>query len=130
MAPDSLFAQSMMGKPYSCLPLDLWIEVTMNKGSKMKAGWLRILKNEQMLLSSVHNANLINRIRACLHAIANMEETSICHAENSTSRLKIDEQAMQDLNNCINEFDCDPFDLTKPTLRSLQSGMIASEELV
>ena len=127
---DSLFAQSMMGKPYSCLPLDLWIEMTMNKGSKMKAGWLRILKNKQMLLSSVRNANLINRIRACLHAIANMEETSRCHAENSTSRLKIDEQAMQDLNNCINEFDCDPFDLTKPTLRSLQSGMIASEELV
>ena len=127
---DSLFAQSMTGKPYSCLPLDLWIEVTMNKGSKMKAGWLRILKNEQMLPSSVRNANLINTIRACLHAIANMEETSICHAENSTSRLKIDEQAVQDLNNCINEFDCDPFDLTKPTLRSLQSGMIASEELV
>ena len=59
-----------------------------------------------------------------------MEETSSCHAENSTSRLRIDEQAMQDLSSCINEFDCDPFDLTKPTLRSLQSGMIASEELV
>ena len=59
-----------------------------------------------------------------------MEETSSCHAENSTSRLRIDEQAMQDISSCINEFDCDPFDLTKPTLRSLQSGMIASEELV
>ena len=28
---DGLFAQSMTGKPYSCLPLDLWIEMTMNK---------------------------------------------------------------------------------------------------
>ena len=37
---------------------------------------------------------------------------------------------MQDLSSCINEFNCDPFDLTKPTLKSLQSGMIASEELV
>ena len=37
---------------------------------------------------------------------------------------------MQDLSGCINEFDCDPFDLTKPTLKFLQSGMIASEELV
>ena len=43
---DDLFAQSMTSKPYSCLPLDLWIEMTMNKGSKMKAGWLRILINE------------------------------------------------------------------------------------
>ena len=128
--PDGLFAQSMLGKPYSCLPLDLWIEMTMNKGSKMKAGWLRILKNEQMLLSHVRNANLINRIRVCLHVIANMEETSRCHAKNSTSRLMINEQAVKDLSSCINEFDCDSFDLTKPTLRSLQSEMIASEELV
>ena len=32
-----LFAQSMTGK-HSCLPLDLWIEIT-----KMKVGWLKIL---------------------------------------------------------------------------------------
>ena len=50
--------------------------------------------------------------------------------KNSTSRLRIDEQAVQDLSSCINEFDCDPVDLTEPTLRFLQSGMIASEELV
>ena len=118
-----LFAQSMTGKPYFCLLLDLWIEMTMNKGSKMKAGWLRFLENEQMLLSHVRNANLINRIRVCLHVIANMEETSRCHAENSTSRLRIDEQAVKDLSSCINEFDCDPFNLTTLTLRSLQSGI-------
>ena len=59
-----------------------------------------------------------------------MEGTSRCHDENSTSRLRIDEQAVQDLSSCINEFDCGPFDHTIQTLRSLQSGMIASEELV
>ena len=47
---DGLFAQSMTGKPCTCLPLDLWIEMTMNKGSKMKAGWKSILKNETMLV--------------------------------------------------------------------------------
>ncbi|KAG0725919.1 hypothetical protein GWK47_037642 [Chionoecetes opilio] len=26
---DGLFSQSITGKPYSCLPLDLWIEMTM-----------------------------------------------------------------------------------------------------
>ena len=30
---EGLFAQSMTGNPYSCIPLDLWIEMTMNKGS-------------------------------------------------------------------------------------------------
>ena len=53
---DGLFAQPMTGKPYSCLPQDLWIEMTMNKGSKMAAGWRKILKNEEMLLSHERNA--------------------------------------------------------------------------
>jgi hypothetical protein len=29
------FAQSMTGKPFSSLALDLWIECTMNKGSQL-----------------------------------------------------------------------------------------------
>ncbi|KAG1648975.1 hypothetical protein GQR58_029417 [Nymphon striatum] len=91
---EGLFAQSMTGKPYSCLPLDLWIEMTMNKGSKLKAGWLKILKNEKR------------------------------------TRLKQDEQAVQDIDNCITEFGCDPFNLEKPQLRSLQSGVLASTALV
>ena len=37
-----LFAQSMTGQPYSCLLIDLWIEMTMSKVSKMKAAWLKI----------------------------------------------------------------------------------------
>ena len=40
------FAQSISGNPYSNLAWDMWIECTMNKGSKMKSGWLSILKNE------------------------------------------------------------------------------------
>ena len=39
-------AQSMTGLPYSCQPLDLWIEVTMNRGSSLKAGWLHLLQND------------------------------------------------------------------------------------
>jgi len=54
---DGLFVQSMTGRPYSCLPLDLWIEMTMNKGSKMKAGWLKILKNKKMLLTTTRNVH-------------------------------------------------------------------------
>ncbi len=32
------FSQSMTGLPYSCQPLDLWIETTMNLNSKLKQG--------------------------------------------------------------------------------------------
>lgn len=31
---DGLFFQSITGKPYFCLPLDLWIVMTMNRGFK------------------------------------------------------------------------------------------------
>ena len=41
-----IFSQSLTGNSYSSQPPDLWIECTMNKGSKMKAGWKRLLKNE------------------------------------------------------------------------------------
>ena len=39
-------------------------------------------------------------------------------------------QVVQDIDNCLTEFDCDRFDTNKPTLRSLQSGMIAPDLLV
>ena len=45
-----IFAQSLTGN-YSSIPMDLWIEMIMNKGSKMKARWEKILQNETMLLT-------------------------------------------------------------------------------
>eukprot|EP00794_Sanderia_malayensis_P017851 gene17851-19634_t len=125
-----LFAQSMTGKPYSCLPLDLWIEMTMNKGSKMKAGWKRILQNEKMLMIHTRNANSVNRVRVALHAMANLRKATKGHRENSTFRLKTDEQVVQDIDKCLTEFNSKPFDLSNDTLRTLQSGMIASDKLV
>jgi len=44
------FTQSITGNPYSNLAWDMWIECTMNKGNKMKSGWLSILKDEKQFL--------------------------------------------------------------------------------
>ena len=49
MMPD-VFAQSMTENPYSAQPPDMWIECAMNKGSKLKSGWKRLLKSEKGLL--------------------------------------------------------------------------------
>ena len=127
---EGLFAQSMTGKPYSCLPLDLWIEMTMNKGSKMKAGWKSILKNEKMLFTHTRTVDSVNRVRRSLHELANIKDSSKGHKENSTKRLLHDELGIQDLDKCLSEFECDPFDEMRPTLRSLQSCMVASDQLV
>jgi len=42
-----MFAQSMTRNPYSCVALDIWIESTMNKGSKLKSDWMAILNNDK-----------------------------------------------------------------------------------
>lgn len=127
---NGLFSQSISGNPYSCLPLDLWIEMTMNKGSKMKAGWLKILKNEKMLLTDSRNVNKVNQVRASLHSQAKSTKSKQIHSENTSQRMKVDEQAVQDITSCLIEFGSDPFDETKPSLRSLQSGVVASSLLV
>ena len=125
----SIFSHSITGKPYSSIPTDLWIEMTMNKGSKMKAGWQRILGNETMLLSNIKTTNYISQLRATLHKIAEMKSYKSGHKENTTTRLKLDELGVQDIDNCIIDFNCDPFDNENVRLRSLQSGEFASEDV-
>ena len=98
--------------------------MTMNKGSKMKAGWKRILKNETMLLTHTKTANFVNRVRVSLHQTAKLKQTSGCHRENTKTRLRLDELAVQDLDNCFVEFEADLFDRSNPKLRTLHSGEI------
>jgi hypothetical protein len=125
---DGMFAQSMTGNPYSCVALDIWIESTMNKGSKLKSGWLAILNNEMQLLSNTRNVNNVNRVRRAVHADRKRHRNAQ-HADFSSSKMRKDEQAAQDISSCMNEFECDLFDHTNQTLRSLQSGIPASDAL-
>lgn len=55
-----IFAQSMTTNPYSAQPPDVWIECTMNKGSKLKSGWKRLLKSKKGLLVHIRNTNKVN----------------------------------------------------------------------
>ena len=90
-----LFAQSMTGKPYSCVTLNIWIESTMNKGSKLKSGWVAILNNEKQLLSNTRNVNNVNRIKKSIHCPADYKKLSKQkHADCSRSKIKKDEQAI------------------------------------
>ena len=79
----SIFAHSITGKPYSSLLTDLWIEMMMNKGSKMKAGWQQILWNEAMLCAKIKSTNYINQLRVKLHYLADMKSNKSGQKENS-----------------------------------------------
>ncbi|KAL8605116.1 hypothetical protein ACOMHN_018917 [Nucella lapillus] len=124
------FAQSITGNSYSNMAWDMWIECTMNKGSKMKSGWLSILQNEKQLLVHSRNGNNVARIRTAYNVMANQEHSKRLHKECGPKRMREDEQCVQDLVACMHEFDSSPFDPSSPTLRTLQSAMPASDELV
>ena len=52
------------------------------------------------------------------------------HSANSKSRLKMDEQIVQDIVRCLKEWESNPWDTDKIVLRSLESGLIAPKDLV
>ena len=100
--------------------------MTMNKGSKMKAGWISILCNEKQLMADTKNVN-ISQIRATLHIQVNRKQLSQKHNDCAPARMSR-EQAIQDLISCFKEFDCFPFDPASPTLRTLQSAIPATSQ--
>ena len=76
-----MFAQSLTGNPYSCVALQIWIESTMNKGSKLKNGWKAILNNEKQIANNIQNANNVNRIRGVVLKHANQKKKKINHRQ-------------------------------------------------
>ena len=53
----------MPGQSFSALPHDQWIEMMMNKGSKMKGGWIGITKNEEAIHNNTKAVNIIAKLR-------------------------------------------------------------------
>ena len=48
---EGLFSASMPGLPFSSIPHDQWIEMTMNKGSKMKGSWIGFTKSQWLIFT-------------------------------------------------------------------------------
>ncbi len=61
-----LFSASLSGLPFSAIPYDQWIEVTMNKGSKMKGAWIGITKNEAMFNIHTKTVNKVMKVHDTL----------------------------------------------------------------
>ena len=124
------FAQSVTSLPYSNQPMDLWIEVTMNLDSKLNQGWLQLLQNDTQLFCTTRNVNNVARIKTTLKNNLNCHRCHQKHVECQPVRMKKDKQAVQDLILGMDDFDADPFDESVPELCSLQSGVIASPEVL
>ena len=96
------FSQSLTGNPHSGMPLDMWIECTMNLKSKS--------------------------IKVRQHT--GLKKRRSAHKECTPSRIKKDERAVQDLLERCREFECNPFDKGNGKLRNLVSGLEACQKLI
>ena len=127
---ESHFVQSMTGLPYSSMPLDMWIEVTMNLCSKLKAGWLRLLQNEKQLFVTATNANNVLRVKSTIKTKLKTKVRDQSHAECQPARMKKDEQAVANILSTLTQFDAQPFDKNNSVLSSRHSGIPATPELI
>lgn len=74
--------------------------------------------------------NNVAKIRAAHNALVNRKPAKRKHEECGPKRMREDEQCVQDLVACMQEFDSFPFDPASPILRTLQSAMPATDELI
>ena len=123
------FSYSLTGNPFSHLPLDQIIEMTMNKGSKLKSGWYGVTRNLFMVNNYCIIVNYIMAARITLEQFTNRLHYTDGHKENTKSRRQADEKAIKLLDACLDEWSCDPWDLSNGVLRSLQSGYIPVKEV-
>ena len=111
------YAHFLTGNSYSGMSLGMIIELTINKGSKLKEAWLSILKNEKQLLVHSRKCNNISCIHNAVYRhISTIQKGIYKHSELSPRRLKENEQVLEDLLNYISKLECFPFDPAAPTL--------------
>lgn len=126
---EGMLTASITGKPFSSIPFDQWIEMTMNKGSKMKGGWIGITQNEEALQTNIKIVNKIAKVKVKLHDLAHLKERQYKHVECSPSRMKKDEEVVQNATGCLQKWNSVPWDTEIVQLRSLESGLLASQKL-
>ena len=69
-------------------------------------------------------------MRESLHLAANQSKASRDHIENSKSRKILDEKCVQQIIECVKEWQTNPWNLQQNKLQTLQSGFLAPPILV
>ena len=111
-----LFAASISGQSFCALPHDQWIEMTMNKGSKMKGGWIGITQNEEALHTNTKVVNIIAKVKECVKVIADISKRRYKHIKCSPARMKKDEEAVQGVMKALLEWNSNPWDPNRTSI--------------
>ena len=108
--------------------MDLWIKFIMNLDSKLEQEWVQLLQNDTQLFGTTRNVNKMVRIKTTLKNSLNCHRHCQRYVKCQPARIKKDEQAVQDLILCMDDFNADLFDESASELHSLQSSVIASHK--
>ncbi|CAG9769294.1 unnamed protein product [Ceutorhynchus assimilis] len=114
----AIYSFSSTGKNYSKLPPDQVIEMTMNKQSKNRrtGGWVEFSKNLSMIAISILSRPFVLYIRQQLQETICLKKPLYRHPELGPSRLKKDVEVTSSVKVALEEWDADPWDLTRPIL--------------
>jgi hypothetical protein len=126
----SIFSFSFTGNRYSKLSPDQVIEMTMNKHSKNRrgGGWVGFTKNLSMIAVNVLSRPAVLYLREQLLQAVHMKKPLYRHPELGPSRIKKDLEVVHNVQLALQEWDADPWDLSRPNLCSLCTGRPATEE--
>ena len=99
-------------------------------GFKFKARLVKSVKQGEAFFSTITNVNNISRIRSTKKRNLKKKDRKRKHVQCQSSRMKKGERAVQDIETFLEEFDKKPFEALNPVLRTLQSAIVASDELI
>ena len=92
--------------------------------------WLQLLQNEKQLFVTARNANNISRVKSILEENLQRKDRKVTHTECQPARMVADEKAIVDILETLQECSGHIFSPEYPELRSIQSGMVASDEAI
>ena len=82
--------------------------MTMNKGSKMKGGWIGITLNEEALHVNTKVINSITKVKESLKKVANIKKRQYSHIECSPAQMIKDVKTVEILRGTLQEWNANP----------------------
>ena len=112
-------------KPFTQVPRDQAIEQTPNKATKTRGGIIGFSRNTRAVRKWIVTAHDRASVRQNCFSMAGLSHTHLGHTENSSTRLKKDEEDVVNVASIVSGLG-NPFASSTDDLRSISSGVIAT----
>lgn len=115
---------------FSAMPHNRWMKMTVNRGSKIKCGWIGIFNNEFTLQINTKVMKNIKTAKESLKSFSNIKNHQFKHIECSSAQMIKDAKAFERRINVFHEWRTNPWNTELQSIWSLGSGFLASVKLV